>query len=65
MPIRFRKRIPLGPFRVNLTERGFSSWSFRLGPFTWNNRTRRTSVDLPGPLSYRSRSRRRKDKPTH
>lgn len=46
---RLRKSIRLGPVRLNFTQRGFSSWSFLLGPFTWNSRTKRKSFDTPGP----------------
>jgi hypothetical protein len=57
-PIRFRKRIRLGPIRWNFTEHGYSSWSFKLGPFSWNLRTRRHSVDLPGPFRWTSNRRK-------
>jgi uncharacterized protein DUF4236 len=39
MPIRFRKRPRVGPIQFNITERGLTSWSLRIGPFTWNSRT--------------------------
>jgi hypothetical protein len=57
-PIRFRKRVRLGPIHWNFTERGYSSWSFKLGPFSWNSRTRRHSVDLPGPFRWISARRK-------
>jgi hypothetical protein len=44
-----RKTFRIGPFRLNFTERGFTSWSIRIGPFNWNSRTRKPSADLPGP----------------
>ena len=55
MGLIFRKSIKFGPFRFNFTENGFSSWSFKLWRWTWNSRTRSHSVDLPGPMSYRSK----------
>jgi hypothetical protein len=57
MPIRFRKRPRLGPIQFNITEHGLTSWSLRIGPFTWNSRTRRKSVDLPGPWRWPERVR--------
>ena len=58
MPIYFRRSINLGILRVNLSRSG-TSFTWRLGPWSWNSRTRRHSVDLPGPLSWRSRPARR------
>jgi hypothetical protein len=52
-----RRSWKLGPFRWNFTERGYSSWSFQLGRFTWNSR-RGKSVDLPGPMSWHDERRR-------
>jgi hypothetical protein len=53
MPFRFRKRVRLGflPVWVNASRAGLS-WSVRLGPWSWNSRTRCQRVDLPGPLSW-------------
>jgi hypothetical protein len=50
--IRFIKRPRFGPFQLNF--RGdiiphFSSWSFRFLGITWNSKTRKRRVDLPGP----------------
>jgi len=56
-PLRMRRSWKLGPFRWNFTERGYSSWSFQLGRFTWNSR-RGKSVDLPGPMSWHDERRR-------
>ena len=52
MKIRFTKRPRIGPFQFNF--RGgviprFSSWSFRLFGFTWNSKSRKKHIDLPGP----------------
>lgn len=49
MRFRMRKSIPLGPIRLNFTERGFSSWSIKIGRFSWNSRRRKTTFDTPGP----------------
>ena len=46
---RFRKSLSLGVIRWNFTEHGFSSWSLHFGPWTWNSRTHRSSLDTPGP----------------
>jgi len=54
----FRKQIRLGPIRWNFGKHGFTSWGIKLGPFSWNSRTRQTSVDLPGPVNYRTDGKR-------
>jgi hypothetical protein len=52
MGFRFRKRIKLLPgLSLNVSNSGIST-SVKLGPLSWNSRTQKTSVDLPGPLSY-------------
>lgn len=52
MSILFRKRIRLGPFlTVNLSKSGIS-WTAHFGPWSWNTRTRRSRIDLPGPLAW-------------
>lgn len=59
--VRGRKRF--GPLRFNYTQNGLSSVTAKVGPATWRLWSRRThdrgltSVDLPGPASWR-RSRR-------
>jgi hypothetical protein len=53
MGLLFRRTIRLGPLRLNFTKRGFSSWSLRIGRWSWNSRTRAHRVDLPGPLSWK------------
>lgn len=58
MAFRFRKTLRLGPLRWNLSNSGIST-TFRFGPWSWNSRTRRHSVDLPGPVNWRSKGRRR------
>ena len=54
MSLLFRKSIGFGPVRLNLSKSGVS-WTFRLGPWSWNSRTRRPRVDLPGPFSWRGK----------
>lgn len=63
MAITFRKSIRILPgVRLNL---GAKSWSVTLGPRrgpkrTWSSTGRvTTSMDLPGPLGWRSTRRRR------
>lgn len=46
---RIRPRIRLGPIQLNFTQRGFSSWSLKIGPFTRNSRTKRKTFNTPGP----------------
>jgi len=57
--ILFRRRIRLGPFlAVNLSRSGLS-WTAHLGPWSWNTRTRRHRVDLPGPFGWQQDRPRR------
>lgn len=53
MAIKFRKIVRLGPLRLHFANGGFSSWSVKVGPWSWNSRARRHAVDLPGPFSWR------------
>ncbi len=55
MPLTFRKTIRLGPVRFNFGRGGFTSWGVKLGPWSWNSRTRAHRVDLPGPMSWTSK----------
>ena len=48
MRFRGRKTVRLGPVRLHFTERGFSSWGVRIGPWGWNAKTRKHSLDTPG-----------------
>ena len=57
MPVQFRKSKKFGPFIFHFTQDGFSSWSFKLGPWSWNSRSKKNRVDLPGPFSGRQGSR--------
>jgi hypothetical protein len=63
MSFRITARPKVGPFRFNAGTRGLTSVTFTLGPVSWRlwSRTGRTglsSVDLPGPLSWRAPTRR-------
>lgn len=51
-PLRWRRTLRLGPLRWNFTQSGFSSWSLRVGPWSWNSRSQAHRVDLPGALHY-------------
>lgn len=61
--IRARKVVRLGPVRLNFTENGFSSWSVKVGPWSWNSRTRASRVDLPGPFHWIGPGRRKGGRP--
>lgn len=51
MKFRARKTLPIGPVKLHFTEHGFSSWSIKIGPFSWNSRTNKKHFDTPGPGS--------------
>jgi hypothetical protein len=53
----YRKVVKFGPLRFNMTKNGLSSWSLKIGRWSWNSRARSHRVDLPGPFSWRSGSR--------
>ncbi|WP_117211233.1 DUF4236 domain-containing protein [Allorhizocola rhizosphaerae] len=53
MGIMFRRTLRLGPLRLHFTQRGLSSWSIKLGAWSWNSRARAHRVDLPGPFSWK------------
>ena len=60
MRFTFRKRLDLLPFlRLNVSKSG-TSHTWHLGRWSWNSRTRRHSVDLPGPVTVQSDARRRR-----
>ena len=44
---------------LNFSNTGMSG-TFKLGPWSWNSRTRAQTVDLPGPVSWTSRRPRRR-----
>jgi hypothetical protein len=61
MPFTFRKRVPILPFlRLNLSKTGHS-WTWHLGRWSYNSRSRRQSMDLPGPVNYQTSGKSRKD----
>lgn len=49
MKFKFRKSQKIGPIKLNFTERGFSSWGIKIGPFSWSSKTRKKKIDTPGP----------------
>lgn len=52
MGFRLRKKINLLPgLSLNLSKSGISA-SVKAGPISWNSRTQKTAINLPGPLSY-------------
>lgn len=53
MGVVFRKRQKFGPLVLNFTENGFSSWTIKVGRWSWNSRARAHRVDLPGPISWK------------
>ena len=53
MAILFRKVYRLGPLHFNFGTKGYSSWGIKIGRWSWNSKTRKNRVDLPGPLSWR------------
>lgn len=60
MGFRFRKNIKLLPgVSINVSKSGIST-SVKAGPISWNSRTQKTSVNLPGAFSYQSSSSKRK-----
>lgn len=54
MGLQMRKMVRFGPLRLHFTRRGFSSWSIKIGRWSWNSRARAHRLDLPGPLFWRS-----------
>ena len=56
MPLHFRKNVRIPPLRFTLSGWPLRfSWGLKIGRWTWNPRTRRHSVDLPGPINWRSK----------
>jgi hypothetical protein len=50
MRLRFRKSFKVWPFTWHFTQNGFSSWSVKIGPWSYNSRRDKHRVDLPGPF---------------
>lgn len=65
-PFRARKTFRIGlPWlcvRFNFTQSGFTSWGIHVLAWSWNAKTRRHSVDLPGPLRWQSTRKKRETK---
>jgi hypothetical protein len=59
MKFRARKTLRLGPLFFNFTQRGFSSWGLKLGPFTKNFTRGTSTIDTPGIGSLHFGGRRR------
>lgn len=53
--VRFRKRIRVFPGVYLNASRGGLSWSVKIGPWSYNSRTKAQRVDLPGGLYYQGR----------
>jgi Protein of unknown function (DUF4236)/Rho termination factor, N-terminal domain len=61
MGFRLRKKIKLLPgLSINISNSGISA-SVKAGPISWNSKTQKTSVNLPGPFSYQSGSGKSKE----
>ena len=59
MKFRARKTIRLGPVRLHFTQNGFASWGLKLGRFTWNAKSGKTTIDTPGPGSVQFGGRKK------
>jgi hypothetical protein len=59
MSFYMRKPIIIGTrhlhLRFNFTLKGFTSWGFKIGPWTHNVTRGKDSLDLPGPINWRSK----------
>jgi hypothetical protein len=60
MSLLFRKSIDLGLIRWNFGRGGYSSTTYRIWPWSYNTRTRRHRIDLPGPFAWQSAPRPRR-----
>lgn len=57
-----RKRVNLGLIVLNFTTAGLTSYTVRPLPrLSWNSRTRRWTLDLPGPFKWTSNPTGRKN----
>ncbi|MEV0407718.1 hypothetical protein [Actinoallomurus sp. NPDC050550] len=61
MGVMFRKSQKFSPLILNFTEHGFSSWTIKIGRWSWNSRARAHRVDLPGPLFWKQNKTRRRE----
>jgi len=62
MNVRGIKRKKFGPVTVNLASDGFAhwrvtSWGLRVGPWSWNAKSGKHSIDIPGPWRWTSKGR--------
>lgn len=57
MGFKLRKRWRIGPLVLNFTQRGFSSWGLKIGPWSWNAKTHKTTIDTPGPGYWQSKGK--------
>ncbi|WP_084010490.1 DUF4236 domain-containing protein [Pseudofrankia sp. DC12] len=65
MGLRYTRRPRIGPFHLNVSEHGVSSVTLKLGRVSWRVWSKQrtsglSSVDLPGPFSYRREGRSRR-----
>ena len=54
MGFKLRKSLRLGPLRLHFTQRGLSSWGIQLWRWSWNAKTKRHTIDTPGPGYWQS-----------
>lgn len=59
MRFRARKTFRIGPLFANFSQRGFTSWGIRIGPYTWNATRRTSSIDTPGIGGFTHKHKRR------
>lgn len=50
----FRKRLKFGPLILNMSQGKVTSYTIKVGPWSWNSRSRKQRVNLPGPFSWTS-----------
>lgn len=60
MKFKARKTFRLGPLYFNFTQRGFTSWGIRIGPWSRNVTRGTWTVDTPGPGSLHGGRRRQR-----
>lgn len=58
MKFRARKTLRFGPLFFTFTQQGFSSWGFKIGPYTKNISRGTWSVNTPGLGGLHGRRRR-------
>lgn len=58
MRFRARKTFRFGPLYFTFTQRGFSSWGVKVGPFTHNVTRKTSSINTPGPGGFHHQHRR-------